>query len=72
MDQDDGRGTGDKWLNSRFMLKVKPTGFSDGMSAGYEKRGCFLFSKALERMKWPLTEVGKTRGGAGLGDDVYT
>lgn len=54
------------------MLKVKPTGFSDGMSAGYEKRGCFLFSKALERMKWPLTEVGKTRGGAGLGDDVYT
>lgn len=29
--QSDGRGGGVRWLDSRHILKIEPTGFADGM-----------------------------------------
>lgn len=70
MDWDGSRRTEKNWMNSGFILKVKPTGFSNGTGErGVQKRG-FLFHKVHQRMKWPLT--GKTRGGIGLGKETYT
>lgn len=36
----------------------------------HDKRSCFLFSKANEIMKRPLTEMGRTMGGKGLGENT--
>lgn len=31
LDQGDAGDSGEKWLYSRYMLKIEPTGFSEGL-----------------------------------------
>lgn len=54
LDQGDAGDSGEKWLYSRYMLKIEPTGFSEGLDEIQMKKRSQRFLYYYQKSCWPF------------------
>lgn len=69
----------EKWLDSGYVLKEDPTGFSDGLDVAFERQrqvedGSLIFGLNNSRMEFPFTKIMEPGGGRVVrsGDREFT